>query len=78
VRYGASPVHVEVGHDADQLCISVEDFGTRFDLDADRTRALQAEGGRGLDIVKRLATHVAVTDGRNHPCRIGSRMAPFA
>ncbi len=78
VRYGASPVHVEVGHDADRLCVSVEDFGTRFDLDADRTRAPQAEGSRGLDIVKRRATHVAVTDGRNNPFRIESRMAPFA
>lgn len=78
VRYGASPVHVEVEQNADQLSISVEDFGKCFDLDADRTQTSQAEGGRGLDIVKRLATHVAVTDGHNNPCRIEARMALFA
>jgi anti-sigma regulatory factor (Ser/Thr protein kinase) len=31
VRYGASPVRVEVEQDADQLAISIEDFGTCFD-----------------------------------------------
>ncbi len=77
VRYGASPVHIEVEHDAVQLSISVEDSGACFDLDADRTRGSYAESGRGLDIVKRLATHLAVTDGPNNPCRIEARMALF-
>ncbi len=78
VRYGASPVHVEVEQNADQLSISVEDFGTCFNLEEDRTNAWYAESGRGLDIVKKLATHLAVTDGRNNPCRVEARMALVA
>jgi anti-sigma regulatory factor (Ser/Thr protein kinase) len=75
VRYGASPVHVEVARDARELSISVEDYGTCFDLTANRGPATFAQGGRGLDIVKHLVTHLAVSNGPNHPCRVEARMA---
>jgi anti-sigma regulatory factor (Ser/Thr protein kinase) len=78
VRYGASPVHAMITLRPRELCITVEDWGKCFDLASLKNAKPLAEGGRGLEIVKRLAGRLSVEDGPNNPCTIVATMPILA
>ncbi len=68
VRYGKRPVDVDVNVERNTLTIRVEDWGDCFSLSKPARANESVEGGRGLDIVKGLASTVHVEDGALNPC----------
>ena len=74
VRYGRAPINVEVECSEHRLKIRVEDWGGCFEIAKVRPVQPLAEGGRGLEIVKTLASNVTVDDGANHPCVVVATM----
>ncbi len=68
VRYGKRPVDVDVDVEPRKLTIRVEDWGECFDLSQPVHASSRSEGGRGLEIVKSLASAVRVEAGAEHPC----------
>jgi anti-sigma regulatory factor (Ser/Thr protein kinase) len=78
VRYGARPVHAEIAVRTDELSITVEDSGNCFDLNKISDAKPLAEGGRGLEIVKTLASRLSVADGPDKVCTIVATMPILA
>jgi anti-sigma regulatory factor (Ser/Thr protein kinase) len=74
VRYGRAPINVEAECSERRLSIRVEDWGSCFEIAKARPARPLAEGGRGLDIVKALASDVTVNDGADHPCVVVATM----
>jgi len=74
VRYGRAPINVEAEYVERRLKIRVEDWGGCFEIAKARPQAPLAEGGRGLDIVKTLASNMTVKNGADHPCVVVATM----
>ena len=74
VRHGAAPVKVEAEFRDRRLTLTVEDWGACFDIETPRPARTFAEGGRGIDIVRMLASHLSVKDGANNPCVVVAQM----
>ena len=66
---------VTVSSERGNVQIQVDSSGECFDLSKHLTAVARAEGGRGLQIVRKLADSLVVERSQRHPCRVIATLA---
>jgi anti-sigma regulatory factor (Ser/Thr protein kinase) len=70
MKYGTEPMYVDVQIAPDSLRIKVDDSGGCFDLGQAMRKPPDQEGGRGLHIVKAIATKLTVERTPRFNCEV--------